>query len=83
MGSERTGPHMMVPSCFAFSVYFFCKRNQNAKPTKPRATTAVFIGDAMGTNRFSKVHSMNFATGVMISCVFMLRKFGVKIQLPC
>ena len=74
---------MMVPSRFAFSVNFFCKRNQNANPTNQRMMTLMFIGEAMGTSTFSKVHSMNFATGVRISCVFMLRKFAPKIQLPC
>jgi hypothetical protein len=73
----------MVPSRFAFSVYFFWVRSQNANPTKPSKTTAVFMGDEIGTNTFSKVHSMNLATGVRISCVFMLRKFAPKIQLLC
>lgn len=70
----------MPPSFSAFSVYFFCMRNQKNKPTNPKITTLVLNGDPIGTNTVSNVHSINFATGVMTSCVFMGAKFGTKIH---
>jgi hypothetical protein len=39
-------------------------------------------GELMGTRKVSNVHSINFATGVMISCVFISAKFGAKISNP-
>lgn len=70
----------MPPSSSALAVYFFCNRNQKNKPPKPRAMTAILNGELIGTRTASNVHSMNFATGVMISCVFMGPKFGTKIS---
>ena len=70
----------MPPSSSALAVYFFCNRNHKNKPPKPSAMTAMLNGELIGTRMVSNVHSMNFATGVMISCVFMVPKFGTKIS---
>lgn len=70
----------MPPSFSALAVYFFCNRNHKNNPPKPRAMTAMLNGELIGTRMVSNVHSMNFATGVMISCVFMVPKFGTKIS---
>ena len=63
--------HMMVPSCSARLLYFFCSLSQKNNPANPNAMTAQLNPLLMGTNTVVKVHSMNCARGVMMSCVFM------------
>ena len=73
----------MVPSCFAFAEYFFCNRNQNPIATNPNAITPQLNPAEMGTKTVSKVHSMNFPMGVMISCVFMSGIFAAEMPDSC
>ena len=58
----------------------FLQPQPQEQPAETKGDTAMLKGELIGTRMVSNVHSMNFATGVMISCVFMVPKFGTKIS---
>ena len=55
----RMGNHMMVPSCSARLLNFFCSRSQKSRPANPNAMTAQLNPLLMGNNTEVKVHSTN------------------------